>query len=254
MVALAYEWGSANHMAPKDTSPDDLANLDMAIFMKAFGGQFKKEKPYPSERFVSGHIPRNVRLSLAAIDLVEPYVCMSGHYYHGARPAAIATSAAALDSATPAKKRTSEGDAPPQSNSNNMDSNPNPNPKNSSRTVNLTLLHFEWYVGGATKVDSTFLTWHIPSSAEVGVTLSAEMEALFDTVTLTEQGEKLKASKVRSTKALLQYYRNLGRRRARSGPRSLLNFFPVVATFPMSGRSRWYHGSEQPDPPSSSSP
>ena len=109
-----------------------------------------------------------------------------------------------------------------------MDSNPNPNPKNSSRTINLTLLHFEWYVGGATKVDSTFLTWHIPSSAEVGVTLSAEMEALFDTVTLTEQGEKLKASKVRSTKALLQYYRNLGRRRARSGPRSLLDFFPVT--------------------------
>eukprot|EP01035_Chromulina_nebulosa_P040268 gene40268-54454_t len=175
MVALAYEWGSANHMAPKDTSPDDLANLDMAIFMKAFGGQFKKEKPYPIGRMnsmvypvdggmedwlyaagwdsnpatlktcqvrasisemdkqlvhsapenralvflnlwgdpmgrskSSGHIPRNVRLSLAAIDLVEPYVCMSGHYYHGARPAAIATSAAALDSATPAKKRTSQ--------------------------------------------------------------------------------------------------------------------------------------------------
>ena len=65
MVALAYEWGSANHMAPKDTSPDDLANLDMAIFMKAFGGQFKKEKPYPSERFV-----------FSCVKYGSMYVCM----------------------------------------------------------------------------------------------------------------------------------------------------------------------------------
>ena len=123
-----------------------------------------------------------------------------------------------------------EGDAPTQSNSNNMDPNPNPNPnpKDSSLPANLTLLHFEWYVGGATKVDRTFLTWHIPSAAEVGVTLTTDMEALFDTVTLTEQGEKLKVSKVRSTKALLQYYRNLGRRRVRSGQQSLLDFFPVT--------------------------
>ena len=48
-MALAYEWGSANHMAPRDSSPGDRANLDTAILMKAFGGQFKKEKPYPSE-------------------------------------------------------------------------------------------------------------------------------------------------------------------------------------------------------------
>ena len=50
MVALAYEWGSANHMAPRDTSPDDRVNLDMATLMKSFGGQFKKEKPYPSDK------------------------------------------------------------------------------------------------------------------------------------------------------------------------------------------------------------
>lgn len=103
---------------------------------------------------------------------------------------------------------------------------------NSSRSANLTSLHFEWYVGGATKVDSTFLTWHLPQPPEVRVTLSADMEALFDTVTLTEHGgeeegkKKKPSSKVRA-RALLQYYRNLGRRRARSGPRSLLDFFPV---------------------------
>ena len=50
MVALAYEWGSANHMAPRDTSPDDRVNVDMAILMKSFGGQFKNEKPYPSTK------------------------------------------------------------------------------------------------------------------------------------------------------------------------------------------------------------
>ena len=87
------------------------------------------------------------------------------------------------------------------------------------------MLHFEWYVGGATKVDSTFLSWHLApssSSPQVGVALSADMEALFDTVSLTDRTSKGTA------KALLQYYRNLRKRTARSGPRSLLDFFPVI--------------------------
>lgn len=48
MVALGYEWGSRNHLAPKDSSPDDIANLDIATLMQKFAGSFKKEKAYPS--------------------------------------------------------------------------------------------------------------------------------------------------------------------------------------------------------------
>lgn len=49
MVALGYEWGSRNHMRPKDASPDDRANLDLAKLMSRYAGSFKREKAYPSK-------------------------------------------------------------------------------------------------------------------------------------------------------------------------------------------------------------
>ena len=47
MVALGYEWGSKNHMAPKDRSPDENAHKSVALQMKEYAGGFKQEKPYP---------------------------------------------------------------------------------------------------------------------------------------------------------------------------------------------------------------
>ena len=47
MVALGYEWGSKNHLKPKDKSPDDVAHRDIALKMKLFGGSFANEKAYP---------------------------------------------------------------------------------------------------------------------------------------------------------------------------------------------------------------
>ena len=49
MVALGYEWGSRNHLRPKDKSPDDAAHASIAQRMKLFAGSFAGEKPYPGE-------------------------------------------------------------------------------------------------------------------------------------------------------------------------------------------------------------
>ncbi len=49
MVAIGYEWGSKNHMSPKDKSPDDTANKEIGALMVSFGGAFEKEKKYPGE-------------------------------------------------------------------------------------------------------------------------------------------------------------------------------------------------------------
>ena len=47
MSAIAFEWGSKNHNAPFDRSPDDLANIDIARQMSVFAGSFPGENPYP---------------------------------------------------------------------------------------------------------------------------------------------------------------------------------------------------------------
>ncbi len=49
MVAIGYEWGSKNHMAPRDSSPDDAANREIGDLMVSFGGSFGAEKAYPGE-------------------------------------------------------------------------------------------------------------------------------------------------------------------------------------------------------------
>jgi hypothetical protein len=47
MVAIGYEWGSGNHPSPKDRSPDDTANREIAVNMRNFAGTFPGEQMYP---------------------------------------------------------------------------------------------------------------------------------------------------------------------------------------------------------------
>lgn len=49
MVAIGYEWGSKNHMAPNDKSPDDVSNKEIGALMRSFGGSFRNEKLYPGD-------------------------------------------------------------------------------------------------------------------------------------------------------------------------------------------------------------
>ena len=51
MVALAYEWGSVNHMTPHDASPDDLVNFDISKDMASYAGAFKDVPIYPTGKF-----------------------------------------------------------------------------------------------------------------------------------------------------------------------------------------------------------
>ncbi len=52
MVAIGYEWGSKNHMAPRDRSPDDSSNKVIGELMVDFGGAFRREKRYPGASLV----------------------------------------------------------------------------------------------------------------------------------------------------------------------------------------------------------
>jgi hypothetical protein len=47
MVALGYEWGSRNHLRPKDSSPDENAHRVIGELMSKTAGTFGNEKPYP---------------------------------------------------------------------------------------------------------------------------------------------------------------------------------------------------------------
>lgn len=47
MVALGYEWGSRNHLRPKDQSPDENAHRTIGDLMSRQAATFPGEKPYP---------------------------------------------------------------------------------------------------------------------------------------------------------------------------------------------------------------
>jgi hypothetical protein len=52
MVAIGYEWGSLNHLKPRDACPDDVAHRDIADKLTGIAGAFdaeKKKKLYPSK-------------------------------------------------------------------------------------------------------------------------------------------------------------------------------------------------------------
>jgi len=59
MVAMGYEWGSKNHLKPRDKSPDDNAHARIAQRMKAYAGSFAggsfagEGKAYPTGRINS---------------------------------------------------------------------------------------------------------------------------------------------------------------------------------------------------------
>ena len=46
MAAIGYEWGSYNHMRPRDKAPDDHLNRNVAGAMSTYGGSFQGEKKY----------------------------------------------------------------------------------------------------------------------------------------------------------------------------------------------------------------
>lgn len=103
--ALVFLVETSDAKSPKDT---------------ALGGTAEVLYPNGQE---NGHIPRNIRLGLMAIDSLEPYVCMS--------QTRLTTN-------------------------------------NVSASTSQSFLHLKWYVGGAHTVDKTFLTLsRAPSAAQL---------------------------------------------------------------------------------------
>eukprot|EP01042_Synura_sphagnicola_P000199 gene199-201_t len=218
MEAVAYEWGSLNHVSPKDNSPDNNAHNEIGARLVAFAGSATPaegpgpHKLYPVGKMNSvvypvdggledwayaagwdsgpmrkcdntvdinakadrdnstgtgtnaalvflvetsddkkpkddalggpcqilsdksrcnGHVPRNVRLGLLAVDVVEPYVCIQS-----------VTPSVILDDGT-------------QSNAHDT------GPADDVRSLHSPTGQFSvtWYVGGAVRVDATWLSW-----------------------------------------------------------------------------------------------
>ena len=76
MVAIGYEWGSKNHMSPKDASPDDRGNADIAAMMRTFGGAFRNEAAYPGRHSVviASRFVANVRVCLMVVGRINSMV------------------------------------------------------------------------------------------------------------------------------------------------------------------------------------
>lgn len=201
----------------------------------------------------NGHIPRNVRLSLAAIDMAQPYVCLSQislaypptsspprrlgdasalqerkKLHTGLRarkmqaPQKSLDSVAPLISTSPAKEDSAPLSLPPL------------------RRV-ASGIEVEWYVGGASKVDCTFLAWHAAPSVSKDPSGSnwSKYLASLDSPSLRDSF----ASVCRSGSSR-------PRRRTQSSLRESVDttedislgspdLFPVVASPVDSGLSRW---------------
>lgn len=133
----------------------------------------------------NGHIPRNVRLSLMSIDMVQPYVCIK-HVALSRRPGASsrrdgtwialnegaeaaarnATDCGQTGIATTQLERDACGPASSSTRSNGS-SHDKPHllsesPPAAVVAAVMPAIKVMWYVGGSSTVDCTFLSWHVP--------------------------------------------------------------------------------------------
>lgn len=165
----------------------------------------------------NGHVPRNVRLSLAAIDMVQPYTCLSQVSLINKQRRAVVPRRALRD------RNARQLTAPP--------------PLNATESAPIADLQVEWYVGGSQTVDCTFLAWHTAPtpvlqknshsnwSKYLATLDSAAMRGAFD-ATCHHSGETSVENNLR--------------REGQGAPAKAS--FPVVASLTFNGTSRWAKG------------
>ena len=113
----------------------NVLSFPMPVMMKAgSGGVAEKLSSGVFDR-CNGHVPRNIRLSLSAIDMVQPYVCFSS---------------SALTQQVVSKRKTSDSDRSSQA----------------YGSGDSYFIEARWYIGGGKKVDATWLSWHIGPDIE----------------------------------------------------------------------------------------
>jgi hypothetical protein len=189
----------------------------------------------------NGHVPRNVRLTLAAIDMVQPYVCVS-------RVATRREARRRLQQYLPAHNLPSEEHSKVETIPNHRvderagstESNNATNlstrgvlrgafeiPPAQVPTSRIGAIEVEWYVGGAQTVDCTFLAWHKAAVQSDGNISTVNWSAYLSSLDTPDQLERFSKHCRRSAKEF-------------SAAGTLSASFPVVASAPQTGMSRWY--------------
>lgn len=226
----------------------------------------------------NGHVPRNVRLSLAAIDMVQPYVCLSQvslaynadeaptarnvrRLYEGEREGGVRHGGNGNGHLRRSEARWRQMQARDNTSHDSTSSFPHDSTENvanseePSRPVfpapeharqhtdgNAAGIELEWYVGGALKVDCTFLAWHHnPSGGSAGAkdrsgSNWSKYMATLDTAAV----QATFASACKPTTRRLNNLRDgAAGQDASTGAYTTAASFPVVASKVFSGASRW---------------
>jgi hypothetical protein len=196
----------------------------------------------------NGHVPRNVRLSLAAIDMVQPYVCLSKvatrrEANGGTKLARRHLQLELVETKRPVEEHSNDetvsnhrfDERTVSTESNNATSLNTRGvlrgaleiPAAQAATSRIGAIEVEWYVGGAQTVDCTFLAWHKAPVQSDGNISTVNWSAYLSSLDTPDQLERFSKHCRRSAKEF-------------SAAGTLLASFPVVASAPQTGMSRWY--------------
>jgi len=230
----------------------------------------------------NGHVPRNVRLSLAAIDMVQPYVCLSqvGLAYKPDASHAPLKNRRQLNGGgsgsgsghlrrsevrwrqMQARDNASHGAAAsPYHHSENTTSEAEPtapvhvpaslqHAAHQHAAGSAAGIELEWYVGGALKVDCTFLAWHHnPSGASAGAkdrsgSNWSKYMASLDTAAV----QATFGSACKPARRLNNLREGVGSQDASTSTYTSAANFPAVASKVFSGASRWAKSADAAPP------
>ncbi len=117
----------------------------------------------------NGHIPRNVRLSLMSIDMVQPYVCI--------KHVALSRRRSDTDCGQTGNATTHQLEqdvacrlASTHSNGSTYEERRMLSESPSAAAV-MSPIEVVWYAGGSSTVDCTFLSWHVLDDAQAPTTI-----------------------------------------------------------------------------------
>lgn len=137
-------------------------------------------QPLDSESVEAGHIARNTRLGLMAVDVAMPYVCLSS------LSLSTSTSSVAIPIAQTRPKVGSNASSNTINTSNNSSSSSHGRGQRARRVTatlpssdsntGVTEIAVNWFVGGAMTVDATWLSFHAPPSSPSPLSSSSYLQ------------------------------------------------------------------------------
>lgn len=193
----------------------------------------------------NGHIPRNVRLSLMSIDMVQPYVCIKhvaslslSHHRSDTDCGQIgnATTQLERDDVAACRLALTRPNGSTHEERRLLSELP-PSVSAAAAAAAMSPIEVVWYVGGSSVVDCTFLSWHMPDPDDARstdptttTTTTIDWMAYLDSLLHSQSSEEaFRAFCSRN------YSDDTGRRR----PLVDLSFPLLASTAPHRGASRW---------------